>query len=255
MTLLSLLFSTPSFVICLVFMVLLIIAIRLGYYIGGRKPKVEGLGSIETSIYALLGLLIAFTFGMGNTRYEGRVDVVTQEANNIGTAILRADLYPDTARKAFREDFKKYIETREAYFKQADDDKIDSILAQSEVYQMKIWNRAIFYSKDPKFQLASMQMIPALNAMIDIVTTREVKNEHHIPEGILYLLFCMSLAAGFFTGYINAHWERKDWLPVVGFALLISAVLFTILDIDRPRRGLIRTDKVNQHILDLKKSL
>ncbi len=105
MTLLStLLFSTPAYIICLIFFVLLILCIRLGYYLGGRKPKVEGLNTIETSIYALLGLLLAFTFGMGNTRYESRIDVVTQEANNIGTAILRADLYPDSARAAFRAD-------------------------------------------------------------------------------------------------------------------------------------------------------
>jgi hypothetical protein len=42
----------------------------------------------------MLGLLLAFTFGMSNDRYNKRRDLIIEEANDIGTAILRADLYP-----------------------------------------------------------------------------------------------------------------------------------------------------------------
>src|SRR6478672_13471954 len=40
---------------------------------------------------ALLALLLAFTFGLVLNRYEARRQLVTNEANAIGTAYLRAD--------------------------------------------------------------------------------------------------------------------------------------------------------------------
>jgi len=40
---------------------------------------------------ALLVLLLAFTFGLVLNRYEARRQLVTNEANAIGTAYLRAD--------------------------------------------------------------------------------------------------------------------------------------------------------------------
>jgi hypothetical protein len=42
-----------------------------------------------------LALMIAFTFAMALSRFEGRRDAVLQEANAIGTTALRARLLPE----------------------------------------------------------------------------------------------------------------------------------------------------------------
>ena len=39
-----------------------------------------------------------------------------EEANDIGTAILRSDLYPDSIRNEFRKDFKNYVQARIEFF-------------------------------------------------------------------------------------------------------------------------------------------
>ena len=66
---------------------------------------------------ALLGLLLAFTFSMSNSRFDNRRQLVIEEANAIGTAILRTDFYPDSVRKLLRASLKEYVENRIAFYR------------------------------------------------------------------------------------------------------------------------------------------
>src|SRR5271165_7389931 len=69
----------------------------------GAKP---GLGIIEGAMFALLGLLVAFTFSGAATRFEGRRHLIVEEANDIGTAYLRIDLLPTDAQPEIRDLFR-----------------------------------------------------------------------------------------------------------------------------------------------------
>jgi hypothetical protein len=51
-----------------------------------------GFGVVEGAIFALMGLLIAFTFSGAASRFDTRRQLVVDEANAIGTAYLRLDL-------------------------------------------------------------------------------------------------------------------------------------------------------------------
>lgn len=50
------------------------------------------MGTIVTGLFGMLAFLLAFTFNMAATQYEKRKLNVVLEANDIGTAYLRADL-------------------------------------------------------------------------------------------------------------------------------------------------------------------
>ena len=79
----------------------------------GTRKRTEpkgGVNSLLGVLFALSGLILAFTFGMSGTRLEKVRNVVESEANDIGTAILRSDLYADSVREGFRADFKNYLE-------------------------------------------------------------------------------------------------------------------------------------------------
>ena len=121
-----------------------------------------------------MALLLSFAFGISAAKYENRRQIIIQEANNIGTVILRCDLYPDSARMLFREDLKNYLEARIAYYNAGDDEnQIKNILSNTDSLSGLCWRRAASLSRNPANTISSMQMIPALNAMIDIVSTRE----------------------------------------------------------------------------------
>jgi len=59
-----------------------------------------GTGTIEGAVFALLGLLIAFTFSGAAARFEDRRALIIEETNDIGTAYLRLDLLPASAQPA-----------------------------------------------------------------------------------------------------------------------------------------------------------
>ena len=58
---------------------------------------------------------------MSATKFDNRRQLIVEEVNNIGTTILRCDLYPDSARNLFRADLKNYLEARIAYYSVGDD--------------------------------------------------------------------------------------------------------------------------------------
>jgi hypothetical protein len=61
-----------------------------------------GVGAVEGAVFALFGLLIAFTFTSAAARYESRRDLMVQHTNAIGTAWLRLDLLPAEVQQVLR---------------------------------------------------------------------------------------------------------------------------------------------------------
>ncbi|WP_163410161.1 bestrophin-like domain [Flavobacterium ajazii] len=252
------LIQTEAWVIALLLFTLMVISSfigkKTGSYIRSKKPSKEK--STETSaLIALLFFLLAFTFGMSGDRYDSRRKIVVEEANDIGTAILRSDLYPDSIRTLFRKDFKEYVEVRISYYETGPDLKgilkADSL---SQVISAKLWKRAANLSKDPDNLAATQQMIPALNTMIDVTTSRLSGEKAKVPQSILVMLFFLSIIIAFYSGYSEGRNGKIDWLVQIGFCLLVSLVVLFTLDLDRPRRGFVNLDVPNQTIIDLRKN-
>ncbi|KAF2506953.1 hypothetical protein EYY60_20800 [Flavobacterium zhairuonense] len=250
--------QTEAWIIALLLFALMIISSfigqKTGNYIKNKRPPKEK--STETStLIALLFFLLAFTFGMSSDRYNSRRQIVVEEANDIGTAILRSDLYPDSTRALFRKDFKDYVEARISYYEVGPNLKgilkADSL---SQVISGKLWKRACDLSKDSNNLAATQQMIPALNTMIDITTTRLSGEKGKVPQSILIMLFFLSMITAFYGGYSDGRNGRIDWLVQIGFCMLVSLVILFTLDLDRPRRGFVNLDGPNQTIIDLRKN-
>ena len=109
---LSFIYNTPAGIIVLILFILMMISNLVGYQLKlYYNKKTSGLlpdepTSAEGALLGLLALLLGFTFSMSSSRYDTCRQIIVEEANDIGTAILRADLYPDSIRNLFRADFK-----------------------------------------------------------------------------------------------------------------------------------------------------
>jgi len=60
----------------------------------------------------LLAFLLAFTFGIGASRFEMRRQILIDEANAIGTTYLRAAMLPTPQREDARRLLKEYVDVR-----------------------------------------------------------------------------------------------------------------------------------------------
>jgi len=121
----SFLVSTDTIVIVSVQFILMMFFIYLGIKVSlfrkvGRASE-ESNSIVITGIYTIIGLLLAFSFGMSGSRFDSRKKDIVEESNNIGTAVLRSDMYPDSIRALFREDFRNYLEARILYFEARED--------------------------------------------------------------------------------------------------------------------------------------
>jgi hypothetical protein len=57
-----------------------------------------------------------------------------------------------------------------------------------------------------------MQMVPSLNATIDIVTTREASRRSVVPRLVLSVLICLTVVSAFSFRLRSKHHERNNAL-------------------------------------------
>jgi len=236
-----------------------LVALRLGRVLGQRAIVRFGsigstIGSLEAAVFALLGLLIAFTFSGALTRFDARRTQVVQEANAIGTAWLRIDVLPAAAQPKLRETFKDYVDARIATYRKLPDMKAAlAELARSQDLQDEIWQQAVAAIQASKSRPdAGMLVMPALNDMFDITSTRFAATEMHPPSGIYVMLIALALVAALLAGYQSAGEKGYAWIHKIAFAAIVSATVYLILEIEYPRLGLIRMDAIDHLLIDVR---
>jgi hypothetical protein len=241
----------------------MLLFLEIGRRIAVRRMKKdsgtagEGVGAVDGAIFALLGLLIAFTFSGASARFDTRRQLIVEETNAIGTAYLRLDLFPAELQPALRESFRRYLDARiEVYRKLPDVAAAKAHLAKADELQKQIWRQAVAASRaEGALPAAPILLLPALNAMIDITTTRTMATLMHPPAIVFVMLFALALAASLLAGYGMTGNRVRSWFHMVGFALVVAISVYVILDLEYPRLGLIRVDAFDQALVDLRQSM
>ena len=120
--------------------------------------------------------------------------------------------------------------------------------------QTRIWTSAMAAAKDSGGVAPSTVLMPALNAMIDITTTREQARRLHPPATVFVMLGILALIGSLFAGYGMAGKPRQR-LHAWGFATVLSLSLFVIIDYEFPRLGFIRIDATDSVLTDVRRSM
>jgi hypothetical protein len=255
----SFIFKTDAAILSLILfigMIVMVVCGRLACKVWNKEqsePK-GGVSSLFGGLFALSGLLLAFTFGMSGTRMEKVRNVVELEANQIGTAILRSDLYADSVRDSFRADFMNYLEAVIAFYNNAaNTDSLYKAKEAADKAAQGLWARATQQSKLPNMLIPSGQMIPALNGMFDVAQSREIILRQRVPDLIVYMLFVAVFATCFIGGLTSSRFRSKEWIIVIGFSIVTAMVVFTTIDLSRPLRGMIKDEAGKHAIIELRK--
>jgi hypothetical protein len=239
----------------------ILLLLEVGRRVGVRRMARDsegaraGAGAVEGAVFGLMGLLIAFTFSGAAARYDTRRLQVTEEANNIGTAWLRLDLLPAGAQPALRENFRRYVDARlEVFQKLPDLEAAKAALGRANALQEDIWTQAVAACKEGP-PSAGMLLLPALNQMIDITTTRTMAAKTHPPLVIFAMLVALTLISALLAGYSMAAAKTRSWIHMLGFAFVMAAAVYIILDLEYPRMGLIRLHSADQVLVELRQSM
>jgi hypothetical protein len=231
---------------------------RIGIRRAAQDPEKAraGLGAVDGAVFGLMGLLVAFTFSGAVARFDARRQLIVEETNDIGTAYLRLDLLPASTQPALRDSFRRYVESRLAvYGKLPDIAAAKDELAKSAQLQRDIWTQTVAACRAAESPATTTLLVSALNAMIDITTSRTMAAQMHPPLSIFVMLFGLCLASALLAGYGMAASTTRSWLHMVGFAAVTALAVYVILDIEFPRFGLIRIDAFDQALVELRESM
>ncbi len=214
----------------------------------GAQAEADGIDYLLSSVFALLGLLIAFTFGMALDRYESRRDLVVQEANAIGTAHIRTAFAAEPVQSQLRRELETYAITRLAYGRAAFHDK-PPLAAESERQRVVLAKTGIAATQS----VASAPMGPAVmasvNEVIDVGSAREAINLAKVPTSVVAMLVGYAFIAAFVLGYSQAMPSLVQRIGNGLLFLLLTLSLVTIFDLDRPATGTIKVSQ--QPLVDL----
>ena len=253
----ALLYKIPLLLIVFILLVSIFLFYLFGVKIGNYKKvhnpdaKAKGIGPLEGALLGLLSLLLSFTISMSASRYDSRRTIIVQEANDIGTVISLADLYNDSIRTAFRKDLEQYVTTRIAYYDATTDITINQERSNATLTAARIWERAVALSKKQPEYSRDMLMLPAICTMTDVVTSRDAGRLATVPGLIIYLLIILTILGSFIVGYSKKE-NKNDWIILTLYALMTVMTIYTILDLDQPRSGLIQTGSPHEKIIELR---
>ena len=237
--------------------------LEIGRVLGLRRRRVESaseresLSTVEAAVFALFGLLMAFTFSGAASRFNEKRMLVAEEANAIGTAFLRLDVVAKEAQPSLREHFRQYVDSRlETYRRLPDMEAAIGEMARSTRLQGVIWSESVTAVGLPgSHPSAALLLLPALNDMIDITTTRTMAMQVHPPGIVFALLFVLGLICSLLAGYRMAVGEYRSWLHIAGFAVITVVIVYVTIDVEYPRTGLFRLSDADQVLVQLRSSM
>lgn len=241
-----------SYLIAPVFFVAMLVLLSAGHWVGTNRMTEDtdcvrsGLVAVETAVFGVLGLLLAFTFAGASNRFDDRRVLAVQEANAVGTAWLRLDLVAPPARAELKEKMRRYGRTHVAAYEALPDyTTFHAKLAEAKAMQAEIWVAAVAAVRDAPPPIAQL-VLPPINELIDVTSTREALSQVHTPGAILAMLVVLALACSLLAGYGLAGAKPvARRVHMAGFAIVLTSVIYIVLDYDHPRAGLIRVDFTN----------
>lgn len=193
----------------------------------------------------MLSLLLAFSFGMAEHRFDARKQLVVDEANAIGTTYLRAQWLAEPHRTEISNLLRQYVDVRLP--KDAETlnlgEAVRQMVDRSDRLQQQLWSHAVEIAKTEAESPVAALFISTLNDTIDLQAKRLAAFQNRVPEIILLLLYLFAGFSLLITGYVSGFGSRRSLLAMFTIIGLLAALLSLIVDLDRPQRGFIKVSQ------------
>ena len=222
------------------------VAMAMGFRVAGRRLAANpdaptDIGGIEGVVYGLFGLLLAFTFAFVVDRAEVRRELVVEEANAIEKSFLRSAVAPSPERAALEQLHRRYVAARVAYVEAGVEEARGRALEEAEALQAELWSKAVSVALGNPMSPLYPLLLAAQNDMFDVRSRLTGSFHARLPDAVVLLLLVATVLTAVVVGYSLGMRRAGHPTLSAAFVMLMAVVLYLILDIDRPFRGLIRT--------------
>lgn len=235
---------------------------ELGFRLGRRARRRHGtavdggLGVIEGAVFALLGLLIAFTFSGAADRFNERRALIAEEANAIGTAWLRLDLLAPPEQARLRDTFRRYLDERIEATRRGDEAPgAFGAEARTQALQGELWAEAVSAVQASGQPTLAAVVLGPINDMIDITTTRRMERMMHPHPVVFIALVLTAVLSALLAGHARGLVGGRSPLHAAVFVLVIGGTVYAILELEYPRFGVVRIDRADVVLLELREQM
>jgi hypothetical protein len=221
------------------------VGFRIGRYSEKRRVhperEVSGIGTVTAGMFALLAFTLGLTISIAQSRFEARREMVVQEANTIGTAWLRAKAIAAGEGTSIAAMIEDYAKVRLAYVNAPTEADEPPLIARTNAMQSEIWQALRpLIQREPTPITAGLEA--ALNDMFDASLSNRFAFDSRTPRHLpVMLLVGAALAIGALGFQIGVSGPRPLMLLALMLAMWTGGLLL-IVDLNRPRVGLIRVD-------------
>ncbi len=240
----ELLYQLPIWAVCLLYISILFAALEFGYFVGQRlhaswknADPTNG-QNILISMFAVLGLMLAFTYGAAVDRFDASKRAVVMEANAMRTAFLRANLVVEPGRTELKQALLDYARTR--IVKQdihRSEKKFQELIQKSLQVQSKLWPLTVEFAEQDSISL--FLLATSVNQIIDAHTIRLAAIKDKLPISAVIMLILVAAASLAVAGFNGGIAGRLNRWRMMAFALILVGVMLVIHDFDHPVDGFI----------------
>jgi hypothetical protein len=235
------LYGADLFILYPVIILLIAGAAELGAWLGRRwaEGPDTGISTLTGAALGLLALLLAFSFSLALSRYDARRAMVLEEANAIGSTANFALMLPQPAQAPILGLLRDYTAVRTGLDIPYDPAKLDRDVARSLDLQSKLWQQAAALAAAAPQSLPVYQFVGSLNEINNVHERRLTALRYHVPGDIMFMLIGVAMIAMGFAGY-QIGGRPAPRIAAVIMSLMVAIVIMTVVDLDRPARGVIQ---------------
>ncbi len=213
------------------------IGIRMGDRLrrkgGGRAPS-----KFDDASIALLGLLLAFTFGLSISKHDQRRLAVVADSNAIGDFYTCATLLKEPTRTKLQAIIREYAELRlQLARSRVDNSKLESAIIQFQQMQSEMTDLVGQALSDGT--PIAVSLTNTLNAVISNHAARLAAIRDRLPGSIVALLLVSSIITTMLIGREQGYSAASEVAGTLCFILLVCLAIYVTFDLNQPERGLI----------------
>jgi hypothetical protein len=214
---------------------------RIGVWMG-QIARSENRGTapskFDDASLALLGLLLAFTFGVSIGKHDQRRLAIVADSNAIGDFYTCATILKEPGRTKLQTVIREYAELRLALARrQTTNAELEAALVHIQQMHQQMTDLVAQAVSDGT--PIAVSLTNTLNEVTSNHASRLAAVRDRLPGSIVILLLVSSIVTCFLIGREQGLSNAHEMAGTLSFILLVSLAVYVTLDLNQPNRGLI----------------
>lgn len=237
----SILAESDARLLALMLALAMLAAWGVGWWMGSRLRTRGGeppASKFDDASLALLGLLLAFTFGMSLARHDHRREMVVADSNAIGDFYTCSSLLKEPVRRKLHTVIREYTALRlEVVRSRLDQATLESALRRFQ--QMHSQMTDLVAEAVSEGTPIAVSLTNTLNEVTSMHAARLVAGRERLPASIVLMLFTAAVVATMLVGREQGAAGRTEVTDTLSFILVVTLAVYVTLDLNQPQSGMI----------------